>query len=193
MKPIHKKFLVTIGILWVMAVAAFGGLYFLLLSPQQEAIRIVDEKLAQKAEELEKYRAVGLPHVRIERDKRIATMSANLGQYVANPEDLDRLAFNISRIANEIGVKAFASKELGQKSYAEMPNYDYIGFSGTSVSFVGTFYQLALFVNALERHEPVVFLDELTISQVPRLENANEIQILYNMYVRMEEEDVVPD
>lgn len=193
MKPIHKKFLITVTILWAMAVAAFAGLHFLLLSPQREAVRIVDEKLALKAEELDKYKAVGLPGVRVEWDERIETMSANLGQYVANPEDLDRLAFSISRIANEIGVKGFSSKELGEKSYAEMPNYDYIGRSSTSVSFLGTFNQLAMFVNALERHGPVVFLDELTISQVPRLENENQIHILYNMYVRMEKEDIVPE
>lgn len=192
MKPIHKKFLVTVTILWAMAVAAFAGLHFLLLSPQREATRIVDEKIAQKSEELEKYKAVGLPGIRIEWNKRIEKMSATLSQYVANPQDLDRLAFSISRIANEIGVKGFSSRELGEKSYTEMPNYDYIGCSSTSVSFIGTFNQLALFVNALERHGPVVFLDELTITQVPRLENENQIHILYNMYVRMEKDDSAP-
>ncbi|MCK5174760.1 MAG: hypothetical protein KAR47_15305 [Planctomycetes bacterium] len=193
MKPIHKKFLVTITILWAMAVATFAGLHFLLLSPQKEAMLLVNEKLAQKVEELEQYQAVGLPGVRIEWDERIETMSANLGQYVANPQNLDRLAFSISRIANEIGVKGFSSKELGEKSYAEMPNYDYIGRSSTSVSFIGTFNQLAQFINALERHGPVVFLDEFTISKVRRVENESQVHILYNMYVRMENEEVVPE
>ena len=193
MKPIHKKFIIAVTLLWAMAVSAFVGLHFLFLRPQEEAIRIVDEKLAQKAEELAEYMAVGLPRVRIEWDERIEKISANLSQYVANPQDLDRLAFSISRIANQIGVKAFSSKELGERSYSEMPNYDYIGQSSTSVSFIGTFNQLAMFVNALERHGPVVFLDELTISQIPRFENANQVYLLYNMYVRMEKEDVVSE
>ena len=190
MKPIQKKFFIALGLLWGFSVLALGGIHFVLLEPQQEALRVRESELAEAREEYRKCEDIGRSKVRRTWEERIKQLGRDVGNYVANPEELDKLAFGISRIGMEVGVKSFVSEVIGEESYSVMPNYEYIGVSNTSVEFDGTFTQLARFINLLERFRPVIFVDEFTIRRLRSEGNEHKVEMLFNVFVRMESEDI---
>ncbi len=190
MKLIHKKFIAMLGLLWGCSLMAMGGIHFFLLEPQQETLRILESELAEVKEEYRKCEDIGRSEVRRGWERRIEQLGRYLGDYVANPEELDKLVFGISKIGAEVGVKGFFSEAIGEDSYSVMSNYEYIGVSSTSVEFNGSFSQLAQFINLLERFRPVIFVDEFTIRRVLSEGNKNKVDILFNVFVRMPPEEV---
>jgi len=86
------------------------------------------------------------------------------GTFVVDIENSANLTFDISQIATEKQVASFSVKSRDEHEVSPIPNCARIGENHIDVGFSAGFNQFATFLNALERHRPVIFIDTFTLT-----------------------------
>lgn len=160
-------------------------LHTFLLAPQKEISIILKNKLADKNREYDISKVAGSKQFRAHWVEQMKHLNEKLGNFVADPNNLDDLAFSISKIASQTKVTSFASRTGTGESYSEIPNCYHLGRAQTNIGFKGAFNKFARFINALERHRPVVFVQEFTISRSPKDYTEHSADILLSVFVRI--------
>lgn len=164
MKPTYKKYFAVVLLVWGGFLPVLLGLYLLLLVPQRETLEGLKARLAEKELEYGKAKATTTDETRSNINKQIEQLTQKLSVFAADFDQLDNLTFSISRIAGETRVGEFSSRESAAESYSEIRDYAHIGQTSANIGFTGGFNKFAAVVNALERHKPIIFVDEFSIS-----------------------------
>jgi hypothetical protein len=161
----YKKYFTTVGLIWAACFVVFCFAYLLIMSPQHNIIKPIDSKLAEKEQRYESIvKAAREENVaRVKED--IERLRSKVDEFAANIEYAGNLTFDISRIAGEKKVTAFSIKGKGANVVSEISDCKYIGENRIEISFISGFNEFATFLNALERHRPVVFVNGFTLNQ----------------------------
>lgn len=165
MKPIYKKYITTTALVWSGSLIVFVFVYMLALSPQQRARKIIEAQLAEKKQICESATKAAQKETRLKLSQQIESLKAKLQNFALDFEDTTNLTLDISRIANEKNLNLFSIKTRDSK---EIPNASHLYENKVYVSFTGGYRQFATFLNTLERHRPVVFIDKFAISRSNR-------------------------
>lgn len=190
MHPIHKKYLIIWAILWSCLFVVIAALYIMLVSPQRKILKSVESELAQKRIEYNFVKASDSPISRQRWKNKIKELSDELSAYVAEANSLDDLAFSVSRIASQANVTSFTSRGIGDESYLPIQNCFNIGMTEMTVTFTASFKTFAKLVNTLERHKPVIFIDEFNIGRASRdYSSEHRLRMLLSVLVKIPEED----
>jgi hypothetical protein len=88
-----------------------------------------------------------------------------LKNFVVDWEDSTNLTFYVSEIAGDKEVASFSINRREDRLKSEMPDCRHICEEYMSVRFNAEFNQFFALLNALERHRPVVFVDDFTITR----------------------------
>jgi len=165
MKPDSKKRLMTIPLVWAGCFIVFMFVYTLFLAPQRRLAR----QFASQIEEQKKVYADALDTAdskkRAKFAKEVELLKEKLESFAIDSDDSASLIFDIGQIANHKDIEAFSiTSQKGGKATI-VPNCKYIQESLISISFDGGFSQFAMFLNDLERHSPVVFIDGFAITR----------------------------
>ncbi len=161
---IYKRYLKTAALIWAACFTLFFFVYMLVLGPQRSNQRRVENKLTEKKKMYESALKATQKETRIQLDEQIEHLRNRLGDFVIDFEDSANLTFDISQIAGEKKLASFSVKSRDSSKVSAIPNCDYICENHIDVSFTARFPQFATFLNALERHRPVLFVDKFTIS-----------------------------
>ena len=164
MKPVHKKFLITLGLIWGCSMVLLAAAYVCVSLPQKKALKAIDAKLSERSLVYDISKEANSKISIDERRAQIDMLVDKLTLFVANSYDLDNLTFDISETAERLKVDSFSSKGSGSEIFVEIPNCGYIGYSFIEIEFSGSFNDFAIFVNEMERHKPVIFIDEFSIT-----------------------------
>jgi Tfp pilus assembly protein PilO len=161
----HKKYLVTVGVIWAACFVVFLLAYIFVLGPQKNYKKRIENKLAERKQVYESALRASRKENKIRLNEQIERLQSRLRDFVIDFEDSTNLTFDISQIANEKKVASFSSKVKRSSGLSTIPDYKYIYENHIVISFIGGFYQFATFLNALERHRPVIFVDKFTITR----------------------------
>ena len=91
--------------------------------------------------------------------------------FVVDFEDSANLIFDISQIATEKKVDSFSIKGQEDRRGSTGLDLKHLREHRIDINFAGGFNQFATFLNALERHRPVIFVDKFEITR-SRQENS---------------------
>ncbi len=161
----HKKYLTTAGMIWAACFVVLLLAYMLVLGPQKNYKSHIENKLAEKKQVYESALRADQKETKIRLNEEIERLRSRLKDFVIDFEDSTNLTFDISQIANEKKVTSFSSKVKKSGGLSAIPDCKYICENHIVVSFIGGFNQFATFLNALERHRPVIFVDKFTITR----------------------------
>ena len=175
--------------LWGGSFAALLVLYLFLLLPQNNMANFSKEKLAQLNREYLMSKAANSPEIRAMQNKELTELNNTLNVFVTDFDDLDKLTFSISKIAAEIRVDTFANKGSDSESYSEISTCDQVGYVDATISFRSSFSKFARFVNAVERHDPIIFVDGFTITQDKREDSRHKAEIFLNFLIKIPQEN----
>lgn len=165
MKLIYKKNVMTVALIWAGCFILLFLVFMLVIVPQSKSKGIIEKELADKKQQYLFALESSKEGTKIQLKKRIEQLQNRLGDFVVDFEDSANLTFDIGRIASEQGLAAFSVRTKGQSGVTEIPNCNYIGENYLDISFTGQFNQFAVFLNTLERHRPVIFVDAFTITR----------------------------
>jgi len=161
----HRKYLTTAGIIWAGCLVVFLLVYVLILGPQKNYNKRLERELAEKKQVYELAVRATQKETKIRLNEQIEALQSRLGDFVIDFENSANLTFDISKIASEKKLDSFSIKNKDNKGLVAIPDCSYICESQINISFTGGFNQFATFLNALERHRPVIFVDKFTINR----------------------------
>jgi Tfp pilus assembly protein PilO len=190
----HKKYLLTSAIIWAACFVIFLLAYMLNVRPQKNSKKLIESKLAEKKQVYESALRAAKEETKIRLNEQIESLQSRLKDFVADFEDSVNLTFDLSQIADEKKVTSFGSKVKSNRGLTmKKDEYNYIRENQINISFTGDFNQFATFLNTLERHRPVIFVDKFTLTRSARDESVYLVNLSVVAFVRKQQDGKTAD
>jgi len=185
----RKKYLVTTGVIWAACFVVFLLAYILFLGPQKSYEKRTENKLAETKQVYESALKAAQKETKIQLKEQIESLQTRIKDFVIDFEDSANLTFDISQIANENNVASFSIKSKDSRGLSAIPECKYICENNIVISFVGGFNQFATFLNALERHRPVLFVDKFTITRSAQDDSEYQVSLNVAAFVKKQQSE----
>jgi len=180
----YRKYILTMGLVWTVSLVISVLVYFFVLAPQ---MKIKNQLLGESAEKKQKY-DVSLNASKEDNKKKltdeVSILKSKLSDFAVDFEESANLTFDISRTAADKQVNSFTVKTTEPVRDSAQLTSKILQENRIEVGFTSNFKQFAAFLNALERHRPVVFVDKFKISRNDRDENADAVDMSLSIFVR---------
>jgi hypothetical protein len=165
MKLIYRKNLTTVALIWAGCFILLFLVYMLMLVPQGRSKKNIESDLVTIERQYQSALKATKEDTKEELKEQIEALRDKLEGFVLDFEDLANLTFDIGEIAREQRLASFGIEAKNQGGVAKIPDCEYIGEGYFYISFTGQFNQFVTFLNTLERHRPVIFVDEFTVAR----------------------------
>ncbi len=190
---IYRKYLTRTAIAWAACLVLFILVYILVLGPQNSSRKRLKSTLAEKKQLYEFAQRATEEQTKIRLNEQIEVRGDILKDFVVDFEDSGNLTFDIGRIAKEEDVSSFSIKNNEKQGISEIPDCNSICENHIDISFIAGFNQFATFVNALERHQPVLFVNEFAISRSKKGESTYQVTLDIAAFVKKQQEREIAD
>jgi len=161
----YKKYFTTMALIWAACLIVFMFAYMLILVPQAKDRQLIEDKLLEKKQKYESVTKAAEEENRTRMRQEIGQLKSRLKSFVVEFDDAANLTFDISQIADQMKLADFSIKSKSTGALTLLPNCKYLNESRIDISFTARFNQFAVFLNALERHQPVLFVDSFTVER----------------------------
>jgi len=188
MKLIHKKYLMTITLIWAGSFILLCCTYVFVLAPQKKAKNLIGKQLAEKKQIYDSALETSKVETKIKLKERLETLQNKLADFVIAPEDSTDLIFDISQIANEQNVNSFSIKPKENRRSSDLVDYEYISENCIDIGFKGNYNQFATLLNTLERHRPVIFVDDLVITRSKESDSGHQVNMSLAVFTRKQQD-----
>lgn len=162
-----KRYWMGVGAVWLVWLAVTGAGWLLVLTPQQAQYAQVHKKLKVGGDEVELARRASLETTRQHQTDALDQLEDEMARYAIDPVWQDRLVFEVSRVASELELSDYAGRI---RRDLEKPLRDLklpVERVFLDVTFRGSFEGFARFMNSLERHRPVLFVENASFERLP--------------------------
>lgn len=185
----HKKYLTTAGLIWAACSVVFLLAYIFVLRPQKNYEKRTQNKLAERKQMHESAIRAAQKETKIRSNEQVERLRNKLQDFVIDFENLANLTFDISQIANDKKVASFGIKTKESRGLLTTQEGKYIRESRSVISFIGGFNQFAAFLNALERHRPVIFVDKFTIARSMQGDSGYQVSLNVAAFVKKQQSE----
>ena len=195
MKPMYRKRIKNAAFIW----AGFGVLallaYVAVLAPQARTKKQIEKLLAEKKKMYQAAITASRQETRIQLKEQIEQLQNTLKDFVIDYRESTNLTLDISQIANDRKVSGFSisGRGAGGSRAVEIPGCDHIHENRIGIGFDAGFNNFATFLNTLERHKPVVFVDTFRINRLDEAKAANKVEMNLSVFVRKRLDDSTTD
>lgn len=180
----YKKYFTTVALIWAGCFVLFFFVYMLVLMPQKKSKRQIENKFAEKKKIYDSALRASQDRTKKRLNKQIQNLENRLKDFVIDFEDSANLTFDISQIAKEKGVTSFSIRSVDDRMDSDIPDCNHICENHIDIDFVAGFNQFAAFLNALERHRPVVFVDKFAITRSDQKNSEHQIDMSLVVFVK---------
>jgi hypothetical protein len=158
-----NRYIIVTAVVWIVSVIALGGGYLLFGAPQESELVQLKNQCAESQNALEKAQMAAQEKTKARQQQQCEEVDQLLSSLSAEQDAVTELVFEIGRIAtNELRLIEFSSKNHKQNSYSTVGDSKSVDEVWLKVDFRATFEQFAQFLNRLECHNPVVFVEEVS-------------------------------
>jgi len=156
-----KYAIVTLAV-WAVCVVGIGGGFVLFFQPQKIERTQVQKQFSESQAELEKAQLAAQDQAKEKMKRRCEETSRLISEFSTKPDKMTELVFQVGQIANDLRLTEFSSKNEKRKDQSTVEKSKTLEEAWLNVEFFATFNQFAEFINRLERHCPVVFVEEVS-------------------------------
>ena len=185
---IYRKYLIRTAIAWAVCLVLFVLVYMFVLGPHKSNRKSLESTLAEKKQMYELAQRAAQEQTKIRLNKEIENLQNTLKGFILDHEDSANLTFDIGRIANEEKLASFSIKNKDKQGLSEIPDCNSICESHIDISFIAGFNQFATFVNTLERNQPVLFVNEFTMSRSNKDKSTYQVSLDVAAFVRKQQD-----
>jgi hypothetical protein len=186
----YRKYLTGAAIAWAGCLVLFLLAYIMALRPQYDSRKRLEDALAEQKELHASAQEASQEKAKVQLSEQIERLRNRLKDFVIDFDNSANLTFDVGQIASQEKVSSFSvkSKENRGTSMVAIPDSNCITESHMDISFIAGFYQFATFVNALERHRPVLFVREFTLSRSNQKDSMYQATLDVAAFVRKQQE-----
>jgi len=179
---IYQKQLITVAMTWIGCFVVFLFAYLLVLAPQNKIKKRVEKELVNSKQEYQFASSATQEETKTLLKKEIDQLQNKVKDFIIDFSDLSNLSFDISRKASEQKITSLSIKNK-YSGVSEIPKCQNIGENEIEITFTGSFEQFTSFLSSLERHHPVVFVDEFTLSRTSSDKEGPSLHVNMNVAV----------
>ncbi len=172
-----SRYIIATAAVWAVSAVVLGSGYFLLYTPQRSELLQVNNQCAENQISLEQAQLAAQDQTKAKQKQQCEEVSQLISGFSTQQDAVTELVFEIGRIANELRLSGFSSKNQKQKSYSTVGESELVSEVWLNVDFQATFEQFVQFVNRLECHSPVVFVEEISFRRGPQSGKGNEASL----------------
>lgn len=176
MRVRHQYLLIT-ALFWGSCLAVGAASYMIALHPKLQYKRDLETRVADAKQEYARAFEAARREVQVRLTGQVERLQERTEDLVVAVEQAPDLAFEISELANAMCLDAFAMRPAGKRGLDSVSDGGHIGEKHIDVSFRSTFPQFAAFLNSVERHRPVLFVDSFTISRPTEASSAPQVSM----------------
>lgn len=165
MKPNKKKYCTTISLVWLGCAILLFFAYMIVLEPQRQNRKSVANRLAKQILAYKAAEKANNDATQARLAGELDGLQAKLKNYVVDFADSANLTFDISETATKHQIDAFSIKSQDNRSSTKMGDFTCIDENYFDVSLIADFNRFAIFLNALERHDPTLLVDGFSITR----------------------------
>ncbi|TSA54453.1 MAG: hypothetical protein D4R45_04010 [Planctomycetaceae bacterium] len=189
----YRKYLMRAAIVWAACVVLFLVAYFILLNPQIKSKMNLQNTLTEKKQLYKSAQKATDGQTKIRLNEEIEGLRDTLKDFIVDQEDSANLTFDIGRIASKEYLSLFSIKNKEKRGVLEIPDCNSIYENHIDISFIAGFNQFATFVNALERHQPVLFVNEFSIARSTKDDSVYKVTLDIATFVKKQQEKEIAD
>lgn len=156
-----KKYLAVMALVWVISFLVLATGYMLFVKPKLNKIENLSDELSEKQQRYAAAKKAASQDSKMELMAEMERLEERVNDFTVKAADSADMIFDLSRIAKALKVDELSIKNNTRVS--GLKDTDYLALSGLSVSFNSGFLEFASYLNSLERHRPLVFVDEFRI------------------------------
>ena len=197
----YQTYLTRAVMLWMVSLALCFLAYMIVLRPQNSSRRRLEGALAEQKQLYASARRAAQEETKIQLNEQIERLRDRLRTFVIDPEELTDLTIDISQMANREKLASFSVTTRGKKRSAgsrgvaseKESETNHIKENLIDIKFDAGFHQFAIFVNALERHHPILFIDEFTINHSNRNDAVYRATLDVTTFIRKQQANETAD
>ncbi len=183
MQAPSKKYRVSLAVFFSISVVLLAGIYFYAITPQSMILRDVQKRLNEATNRYASAQQAQKKQTKLRLQERLAGLEQKLGEFVIESGKAAGLTFEISQIADDLKVEDFTSKRKEAFSQVVLEGFKDIGEVWIDISFNGDFHRFASFVNRLERHAPVVFVENFSVEKMANNSKNHQVKMGVSFFV----------
>jgi len=185
MKAIYQKNLIKVALIWSGCFVLLFIMHTMLLSPQKNLKKKLEMQLAEKEQLYNSAFRMSQEGIKVQLKNQIKELQDELGNFVIDFEDSANLTFDISQLANERKVGSFSIKTKDDRGGSTLPDCEQLNEDDIEIRFTtDNFNQFTTFLNALERHQPVIFVDKFTMSRSNHSDEGHKVSMSLSVFVK---------
>lgn len=189
----RKKYWVCVVLTCLVSVSALGGFAWLVLLPQRRHIDELENTVLTKQEAFEGLRLASSENWREATESQLTAMRGTLDDFVADFSDSSHFSFVVSEIARQEQVGSLSSRPLLLgRSVASTEDKGLLEEQRLRLTFGCGFEQFVRTLNALERHKPIVFVDQFIVeadkNEEGKLKVEMEVAVIVKRSVQKQDE-----
>jgi len=157
-----SRYTIVTAVIWALSALIIAGGYFLFYMPQQIEFSQVKNRCDETQAALGQAQLAAQDQAKAKQKQQCEEISQLISGFSTQQDAVTELVFEIGRIANDLRLSEFSSKNQKQKNYSTVGKSKLVSEVWLNVDFRATFEQFVQFVNRLECHNPVVFVEEVS-------------------------------
>jgi Tfp pilus assembly protein PilO len=184
-----KKNLKISAVIWASCLVLFVLIYFLVLGPQSKTRERLESEYNEKQQDYEFAQNAAREETKNRLLEQIESLRNDLGVFATDIEDSAGLIFDISKIARDKNVGSLNVEKAKEGRVSDADLAKNISESSINISFVAGFSEFAAFLNALERHQPVLFVNEFELVQSNQNNSVYQVDIGVAALIKKQQDD----
>ena len=174
----------TVAIVWLACFVLFAIFYMLVIRPQSRKRAAIENQLAEAKKLCSAAEETTQEKTCAELNRQIDKIRGKVKDFVVDEKDYADLTFAISKMASDKNVSEFSIRTQENRPDSANTGFSQIFEKHMSVSFSSGFNQFAGFLNALERYQPVIFVNDFRMTRSEDKPAGHKININLVVLVR---------
>jgi len=162
---VRNRYFVVLAIAWGPCLLAAAASYAVILRPQIDQRRELEADVASSKERYARAVEAAKEKDLSRLAGQVEGLHSRIGDLVVSVADAPDLAFQIGTLAHEAKLASFGMRPANKNRPDTLPSLERIAEKYVDLTFSGEFRHFAAFLNTMERHRPVLFVETFAINR----------------------------
>jgi outer membrane murein-binding lipoprotein Lpp len=162
---VRNRYLLILAIVWSPCLLAGAASYAIILHPQLDHRQKLEALVASSRERYARAVEAAKEKDQSRLAGQVETLHNRVNEFVVSRTDASDLAFKIGELAQEAKLTSFGMRPANRTGAEAGPDLERVAEKHLDMTFSGEFRHFAAFLNTLERHHPVLFVETFAISR----------------------------
>lgn len=187
-----SRYGLVVAAVWALSLVVVAAGFFLFHRPRKEALHSLERQYNESNDLVFIARKAARQEVQDQLQEKLQAAEEAVRQFSVPRESTNGLVFEIGKIANELELMEFSSKNqpVQNLSSADKKEKKELTEAWLKVEFKSSFLQFARFINRLERQTPTVFVEKMTLLRNDVDPTRNVVRMELSFLVRQEDKEL---